>query len=42
MEGIMASLPRALVPLRHASYRLLFVSMALSLLSAGLWAVAVV
>jgi MFS family permease len=42
MEGIMASLPRAFVPLRHASYRLLFVSMALSLLSAGLWAVAVV
>jgi hypothetical protein len=38
----MARLPRALVPLRHPSYRRLAVSMALSLLSAGLWAVAVV
>jgi MFS family permease len=38
----MARLPRALSPLRHSSYRLLAASMALSLLSAGLWAVAVV
>ncbi len=38
----MAALPRALSPLRHRSYRLLAASMALSLLSAGLWAVAVV
>src|SRR3954469_22050694 len=38
----MASLPRALAPLRHSRYRMLAASMALSLLSAGLWAVAVV
>ena len=38
----MARLPRAFAPLRHSSYRLLAASMALSLLSAGLWAVAVV
>ncbi|MGY1590641.1 MFS transporter [Geodermatophilus sp. SYSU D00708] len=38
----MAALPRALAPLRHRHYRLLAASMALSLLSAGLWAVAVV
>jgi MFS family permease len=38
----MTSLPRALSPLRHPSYRLLAASMALSLLAAGLWAVALV
>ncbi|MGY1642145.1 MFS transporter [Geodermatophilus sp. SYSU D00703] len=38
----MAALPRALAPLRHRHYRLLAASMALSLLGAGLWAVAVV
>jgi MFS family permease len=38
----MTSLPRALSPLRHPAYRLLAASMALSLLAAGLWAVAVV
>jgi MFS family permease len=38
----MAGLPRALAPLRHSSYRLLAASMALSLLAAGLWAVALV
>jgi MFS family permease len=38
----MTSLPRALSPLRHRSYRLLAASMALSLLSSGLWAIAVV
>jgi MFS family permease len=38
----MAALPRALSPLRHARYRLLAASMALSLLSGGLWAIAVV
>jgi MFS family permease len=38
----MAALPRALAPLRHRHYRFLAASMALSLLSAGLWAVAVV
>jgi MFS family permease len=38
----MTSLPRALSPLRHRQYRLLVASMALSLLAAGLWAVAVV
>jgi MFS family permease len=38
----MATLPRALSPLRHPHYRLLAASMALSLLAAGLWAVAVV
>jgi len=38
----MTSLPRALSPLRHSQYRLLVASMALSLLAAGLWAVAVV
>jgi MFS family permease len=36
------ALPRALAPLRHRDYRLLAASMALSLLGAGLWAVAVV
>ena len=40
--GAMTSLPRALAPLRHSQYRLLVASMALSLLAAGLWAVAVV
>src|SRR3954468_19364354 len=38
----MAALPRALAPLRLHRYRLLAASMALSLLAAGLWAVAVV
>jgi MFS family permease len=38
----MPTLPRALAPLRHPHYRLLAASMALSLLAAGLWAVAVV
>ena len=38
----MTSLPRALSPLRHSQYRLLVASMALSLLAAGLWAVALV
>ncbi|MCV2490154.1 MFS transporter [Geodermatophilus sp. YIM 151500] len=35
-------LPRALQPLRHPAYRWLVASMALSLLSSGLWIVAVV
>ncbi len=38
----MTALPRALSPLRHPAYRLLAASMALSLLSGGLWAIAVV
>ena len=38
----MTRLPRALSPLRLSHYRLLAASMALSLLAAGLWAVAVV
>src|SRR3954466_7359656 len=38
----MTALPRALAPLRLHQYRLLAASMALSLLAAGLWAVAVV
>src|SRR3712207_262221 len=38
----MTALPRALAPLRLPHYRLLAASMALSLLAAGLWAVAVV
>ncbi|GAB7193456.1 MFS transporter [Kineococcus sp. NUM-3379] len=38
----MASTPRALRPLRHRAYRLLAASMALSLLSSGLWVVALV
>ena len=38
----MTSLPRALDPLRHANYRLLAASLALSLLTQGLWAIAVV
>src|SRR4051794_5622102 len=38
----MTALPRALAPLRLHRYRLLAASMALSLLAAGLWAVAVV
>jgi MFS family permease len=38
----MTSLPRALNPLRHPAYRLLAASMALSLLTQGLWAIAVV
>ena len=38
----MTALPHALAPLRHRDYRLLAASMALSLLAAGLWAVAVV
>jgi MFS family permease len=41
-ETAMTSLPRALSPLRHSAYRLLAASMALSLLTQGLWAVAVV
>jgi len=41
-EDTMAGLPRALSPLRLSSYRLLAASMALSLLGAGLWAVALV
>ena len=38
----MATLPRALAPLRHLPYRWLAGSLGLSLLSTGLWAVAVV
>jgi MFS family permease len=38
----MATLPRALAPLRHPHYRRLAASLALSLLGQGLWAVAVV
>ena len=38
----MAALPRALSPLRHPAYRLLALSLALSLLTQGLWAIAVV
>ena len=38
----MASTPRALRPLRNPAYRLLAASVALSLLSAGLWTVALV
>jgi MFS family permease len=38
----MTALPRALAPLRLRHYRLLAASMALSLLSAGLWVIAVV
>src|SRR3954454_2018654 len=38
----MATLPRALSPLRHRQYRLLAASMTFSLLAAGLWAVALV
>jgi MFS family permease len=38
----MTSLPRALSPLRHHGYRLLALSLALSLLTQGLWAIAVV
>jgi MFS family permease len=38
----MAALPRALSPLRHSAYRLLALSLALSLLTQGLWAIAVV
>jgi predicted MFS family arabinose efflux permease len=38
----MTALPRALAPLRHAAYRRLAASLALSLLGHGLWAVAVV
>src|SRR5687767_15065621 len=38
----MTALPRALSPLRHPAYRLLAASLALSLLSGGLWAIAVV
>ncbi|MGY1848562.1 MFS transporter [Blastococcus sp. SYSU DS1021] len=36
------TLPRALAPLRHTSYRLLAAAMALSLLTQGLWAIAMV
>ncbi|MGY1827304.1 MFS transporter [Blastococcus sp. SYSU DS0541] len=36
------TLPRALAPLRHRSYRLLAAAMALSLLTQGLWAIAMV
>ena len=38
----MTTLPRALSPLRSPAYRLLAASLALSLLSQGLWAIAVV
>ena len=38
----MAGLPRALQPLRHRSYRLLALSLGLSLLANGAWAVALV
>jgi Transmembrane secretion effector len=38
----MTTLPRALSPLRHRSYRRLAASLALSLLSSGLWTVGVV
>ena len=38
----MTTLPRALSPLRPGPYRLLFAALALSLLSHGLWAIAVV
>src|SRR3954452_10945182 len=38
----MATLPRALEPLRSRGYRLLATSLALSLFSQGLWAIAVV
>src|SRR3954464_15048694 len=38
----MTSLPRALAPLRHPSYRWLAASLSVSLLGQGLWAVAVV
>ncbi len=38
----MTSLPRALRPLRHGHYRLLALSLAFSLLTQGLWAIAVV
>ncbi|RFU23095.1 MFS transporter [Geodermatophilus marinus] len=38
----MPALPRALSPLRHRHYRLLALSLALSLLGQGLWAIAVV
>jgi hypothetical protein len=35
----MVAVPRALAPLRHPAYRLLAASMALSLLTSGLWIV---
>jgi MFS family permease len=38
----MTALPRALSPLRHHAYRLLAFSLAMSLLTQGLWAIAVV
>ena len=38
----MTTLPRALAPLRHPRYRRLACSLGLSLLSQGMWAVAVV
>ena len=38
----MTTLPRALAPLRASAYRLLAGSLALSLLTQGLWAIAVV
>jgi predicted MFS family arabinose efflux permease len=38
----MSTLPRALSPLRHRHYRVLALSLALSLLTQGLWAIAVV
>src|SRR5687767_9473433 len=41
-RAAMTTLPRALNPLRHAHYRLLAASLALSLLTQGLWAIAVV
>jgi predicted MFS family arabinose efflux permease len=42
LEARMTALPRALAPLRHAPYRRLAASLALSLLSSGLWTVGVV
>ena len=38
----MVAVPRALAPLRHPAYRLLAASMALSLLTSGLWIVSLV
>jgi MFS family permease len=38
----MTTLPRALAPLRNGPYRLLALSLAFSLMSSGLWAIAVV
>ncbi len=38
----MATLPRALSPLRHRAYRLLALSLAFALLTQGLWAIGMV